>query len=401
MADKFMNSSTNTKDSPACWKVEAEQEVNYSIVLESNIFDIANRTIIDGKEYLPFSPMEPGCRRLIVIDEQVNHLYGDMIRSYFAHHSIATSYCVIRADEAVKDWISVEKVLDAMVEFGIDRRKEPVIAIGGGVLTDIVGFACSIYRRATPFIRIPTTLIGIVDAGVGVKTGVNFRGGKNKIGSYWQSMITYADVTFLQSLPERHIRNGLAEVLKIAAVKSKPLFAMLEEHGESLVSSKLQNGCGLDSTSQAVIRLAIGEMLDELAPNLWESKLKRCVDYGHSFSPAIELGSLQTEPFLLHGEAVNIDMAISTMISYRRGLIGDDECSRTFSVMDQIGLPITHPLLTDKDLLRKSLQDTVHHRNGCQNLPVVDGIGSHRFINDLTEVELFEATAAVQEWSNQ
>lgn len=109
----------------------------------------------------------------------------------------------------------VTAILEAVHQFGIDRRSEPIIAIGGGVCLDVVGLAASLYRRRTPYIRVPTTLLAYVDASVGAKTGVNFAGGKNKLGSYVPPAATFLDCAFFQTLPQRQISNGLAEMLKV------------------------------------------------------------------------------------------------------------------------------------------------------------------------------------------
>ena len=284
-------------------------------------------------------------------------------------------------------------MLEEIETFKLDRRREPVIAIGGGVLTDIVGFACSIYRRNTPFVRVPTTLIGIVDASVGVKTGVNFQTGKNKIGTYFAASRSLLDTSFLGSLDQRHISNGLAEILKIALVKDHELFALLEEHGPAALAGRFQQHT---EAQQHIIDKAIAGMLEELEPNLWEQTLERLVDYGHTFSPTVEMTAL---PELLHGEAVCLDMALTTAISVHRGLVTHDEATRIFNVMGMLGLPVVHPSMT-LDVLVTALIDTTRHRNGLQRLPLPTGIGKAIFVNDLTpsdiEAALTILTGAVE-----
>ncbi len=183
-------SRATTRDGIDCWNVRAVREIAYDVVAAQALFDVTNPTLATAGA-IPAAAKHS--RRLIVIDETVEQLYGDQIRGYFTHYGVRARYHVLEAHEMVKNWDSVDSVIRAMTEAGIDRRSEPVVAIGGGVLLDIVGFAASIYRRSTPYIRIPTTLIGLVDAGVGVKTGVNFGTGKNKIGSYAASAVTYVD----------------------------------------------------------------------------------------------------------------------------------------------------------------------------------------------------------------
>lgn len=286
-------------DGSSHWTVRAMRETTYDVVVSWELFDIANPTLATAGN-VPAAC--PGARRLIVIDSTVDRLYGDKIRHYFLHCGVTAVYHVIEAHEVVKSWDSVSSCVSAMAAAGIDRRNDPVICIGGGVLLDIVGFAASIYRRSTPYIRIPTTLIGLVDAGVGIKTGINFGREKNKIGTYAAPTVSYIDSSFLRTLNRRHIANGLAEIFKLALIKSTDLMFLLERHGNSILDDGFfEAHHTLVATADTIITTAIQLMLEELQPNLWEKNLERCVDFGHTFSPTIEMKDL---PKLLHGEAV-------------------------------------------------------------------------------------------------
>jgi 3-dehydroquinate synthase len=140
-----------------------------------------------------------------------------------------------------------------------------------------------------------------------------------------------------------------------------------------------------------VLHAATQGMLEELQPNLWEAKLERCVDYGHTFSPTVEMRAL---PARLHGEAVCVDMALTTILAYRRGLLTADQRDRVFAVMATLELPTWNSLL-DAETLALALQDTVRHRDGRQRLPIPMGIGSVTFVNDVTPEEL-EIAVAIQ-----
>jgi 3-dehydroquinate synthase len=276
-------------------------------------------------------------------------------------------------------------------------------------LLDIVGFSASAYRRGTPFVRVPTTLIGLVDAGVGVKTGINFHGHKNRLGSYFAAGRTLLDRTFLKTLDRRHISNGLAEILKIALVKDSGLFDLLEQHGPALLDSRLQGDdppyhwehvspherlrAPLPERNIAteVVERAVHGMLEELAPNLWEQVLERVVDYGHTFSPTIEMRAL---PELLHGEAVTIDMALTTVLAEHRGQVSSAQRSRILELIRVLELPTWHPLCTP-DVLLPALRDTVRHRGGTQRLPLPIGIGAAVFVNNVSEQEIVRASATL------
>ncbi|MEV7203815.1 sedoheptulose 7-phosphate cyclase [Streptomyces griseoluteus] len=378
-------------DGPA-WTVEAVRQVRYHVVGSDHLFSTHNTDLLDG---CPEAPLRAGERRLVVIDENVEKLHGARIREYFAFHDVRITVLVLRADETVKQWDAVSRVVDAMNDFGIDRRREPVIAIGGGVLTDVVGFAASLYRRGTPYIRIPTTLIGLVDAGVGVKTGVNYSSGKNRLGTYAPAKVTFLDRSFLRSLDLRHISNGLAEILKMALIRSEDLFALLETYGPAVRADRFQGSTGtLARAADAIFADSIHLMLEELQPNLWESALERCVDYGHTFSPTIEMHAL---PELLHGEAVVIDMALTTALGTLRGDVSQEEADRIFAVIRALGLPLWSDVLEDRGLLEEALRDTVRHRDGQQRLPLPVGIGRHRFVNDVEPAELEAATRVLRQ----
>ncbi|MGW7425175.1 sedoheptulose 7-phosphate cyclase [Streptomyces sp. NPDC054813] len=386
------------------WSVQTSNPVQYEIRACENLLDPEDSTILED------ASGSGGQRRFVVTDRTVDSLYGERIRAYFEHHGVDHRVLVLDDGETHKSMSAVLRVAEEFDAFGIDRRREPVIAIGGGVLMDIVGFAASLYRRSTPFIRIPTTLIGLVDAGVGAKTGVNHNGHKNRLGTYFPADRTLLDRSFLATLGERHISNGLAEILKIALIKDARLFDLLEQHGADLLGTKLQSpaaagptpadvpvdqrlaarGLHLDPATEVVER-AIQGMLEELQPNLWEKVLERVVDYGHTFSPTIEMHAL---PALLHGEAVAVDMALTTVLAERRGLVSAYQRDRILDVMARLGLPTRHALCTPQ-VLGDALRDTVRHRDGKQRLPLPVGIGSAVFVNDVTEAELGAAAEAL------
>ncbi len=375
------------------WNVNSALPVSYQVRIVDGLLELDNRSLLEsGVTDQP--EQDKDIRRLIVIDDKVYQLYGERVHQYLEHHSVTYKILSLSVSEETKTMDSALHVVEAIDQFEVSRRNEPIIAIGGGVLLDIVGLAVSLYRRSTPWVRVPTTLIGLVDAGVGAKTGVNFGNHKNRIGSYFPSQMTLLDRSFLKTLSDRHINNGLAEILKIALVKNKRLFELLEQHGSTLVEERLQGVTDVsDRATIEIIEYAIAGMLEELEPNLWEHKLERLVDFGHSFGPEIEMHAL---PELLHGEAVNIDMALTTMISVRRGLITTQEQERIFALMRKLNLPLYHPLCETR-LLEKALAETVRHRNGLQRVPLGIGIGMACFVNDLQTSELAHASMSLRQ----
>lgn len=365
------------------WQVSAVKPVSYEVRMSENAFDPADEALLE-----PAPAADGSRRRFVVIDARVERLHGERIRAYLDHHGVEYRMHVVEIDETVKEIATVEDIVRAVDAFGIDRRREPLIAVGGGVLMDIVGLVASLYRRGTPVVRVPTTLIGLVDAGVGVKTGVNFNGHKNRLGTYFPASLTLLDRSFLATVDRRHIANGLAEILKMALIKDARLFGLLEAHGPSLLDTRFQGSrWGSGRVAHEVVQRAIHGMLEELQPNLWETRLERVVDYGHTFSPTIEMHAL---PALLHGEAVCVDMALTTVMACRRGLVSETDRDRILTLMDALELPTWNDLL-EPGLLARALADTVRHRDGRQRLPLPVGIGDAVFVNDVTQAELSTA----------
>ncbi|MFI5843813.1 sedoheptulose 7-phosphate cyclase [Catenuloplanes sp. NPDC051500] len=371
------------------WLVRTRKEVSYEVRFRDNVFRP------DRTDVLEIGAGFGGrLRRFVVVDSNVDRLHGHTIRAYFEHHDVDYAMVVVQANEMLKDLDHAALIVEELDRFGIARRREPMIVIGGGVLMDIVGLVASLYRRGTPFVRVPTTLVGLVDAGVGAKTGVNFNGHKNRLGTYAPAALNLLDRSFLSTMDRRHIRNGLAEILKIALVKDFALFELLREYGPLLLDEKFQGVTPAgDRAAIAVLHAATQDMLEELQPNLWEAELERCVDYGHTFSPTVEMLTL---PSLLHGEAVCIDMALTTVMAYRRGLLTEQERNLVLAVMARLELPGWHPLF-HPEVLAHALEDTVRHRDGQQRLPLPVGIGGVTFVNDVTQDELKAAVAMQRE----
>ncbi|AUG80765.1 2-epi-5-epi-valiolone synthase [Kitasatospora sp. MMS16-BH015] len=366
------------------WTVTTALPVTYQVSFSPGVLNPANPA-------LATAGATPG-RRLVVVDATVHALHGHRIRTYFEARGLPHRICVLPAHEQLKTMDSVFRVAEAMEGFGLARRGEPVIAVGGGVLMDVVGLACSLYRRSTPFVRVPTTLIGLVDAGVGAKTGVNFGPHKNRLGTYHPATATLLDPAFLATLDRRHLSNGLAEILKVALIKDRRLFDLLEQGGETLLAQRFQGPAAIGG--EVLVR-AVHGMLQELQPNLWEHRLERSMDYGHSFSPTVEMRAL---PELLHGEAVCVDMALTTVLAQRRGLVEPGQRDRIIELMRRLRLPVWHPLM-EPATLGEALTDTVRHRDGRQRLPLPVGIGEGCFADDLTARELASAAAELKELS--
>jgi len=360
------------------WTIAATLAVSYSVVETPDLLDPANPELAS-------TAVAGAGTTTVCLDAVVDDLHGDRIRGYFAARGVQTRYLVMDSHEEMKTIASVQDVARGLNATGTLRATNPPVAIGGGALLDVVGLASALYRRGVPYVRVPTTLLGQVDVSVAAKTGINFDGYRNRLGSYTPPVRTLIDRTFLATVPERHLVNGMGEILKMALVKDAHLFDLLEEHGRELVERSFDLG----HVADAVIRRSITGMVEELEPNLWEKDLRRAVDFGHSFGPLVEMRAL---PELLHGEAVALDCLYSCALAVVRGLLDEEDAVRAVRVADGIGLPVTHASFADDALLWEALADTVRHRDGRQHLPVLTGIGTHTFLEDVTRDQVRSAT---------
>ena len=362
------------------WSVKAELPVEFVLKYSSDVFNINNHDLLSFGE---------SNRRVVVIDQTVYKLYGQQLQDYFNTFKIELKLFVIDATEQNKDWEHTDQILRFFEDVGVLRR-EAIIVIGGGVLLDLVGFCCSIYRRGIPYVKVPTTLLAIVDASVGVKVAANHFGRRNRIGAYYPPIATLLDKKFIATQDERNIVNGIAEIFKLAVIKDKELFELLEASAEQLITEKFQFG----AVPVRVINSAITGMIEELAPNLWERKLDRCVDFGHSFSPIIEMQNVAT---LQHGEAVVLDCLLSSCLANVRGYVDTETLERIFKTAHSLKLPVFHKDFCKFDLLKKSLSDTMKHRNSNQYLPVPVGIGNYKILNDVTDDDIKKASDIFEE----
>lgn len=358
--------------------VEGYEKIEFSLVYVDGAFDINNTEL--SQSYKRFG------RTLAVVDHNINRLYGNQIRAYFQHYNIDLTIFPVTITEPTKTIATFESIIDAFSDFGL-VRKEPVLIVGGGLVTDVAGFACAAYRRSTNYIRIPTTLIGLIDAGVAIKVAVNHGKQKNRLGAYHAPQKVILDFSFLATLPTEQVRNGMAELVKIAVVSNSEVFELLYEHGDELLRTHFGYIDGTPEIKQIAHRVnyeAIKTMLELETPNLHEIDLDRVIAYGHTWSPTLELAP--TVP-LYHGHAVNIDMALSATIAARRGYITTQERDRILGLMSRIGLAIDHPLL-DIDLLWYATGSITQTRDGLQRAAMPKPIGHCFFVNDLTRAEL-------------
>jgi 3-dehydroquinate synthetase len=321
-----------------------------------------------------------GQKAMLVTTPTVNNLYGKAIAKALQNAGIDLSLKELDCTEESKTLSQAERVCAWAQEVGIDR-KGVLVSLGGGVCMDIVTVAASLIHRGIKYLRVPTTLIGLVDAGIGIKGAVNFGNAKNYLGCYSPPSKVLIAPLFLRTLSEERLREGFAEILKIALVRDGALFELIENDGLALIDSRFED---LSVSAKLILQYSIFTMIDELKSNIYEDQTyERSVDFGHTFSPTIEV---ETQYKLSHGQAVSIDIALSTVLAHHFGLIQIEYRDRILSLMKRLGLPIYTRKLT-ATLCKKSLLRASSYRGGHPNLVLPTDKGKSYFVKDAALID--------------
>ena len=270
---------------------------------------------------------------LIVTNTTVGPLYLETLQQVLDAGSIRHNHIILQDGEQHKTVASVESIIDLLLQKRHDRRTT-VIALGGGVVGDIAGFAASIYQRGVNFIQIPTTLLSQVDSSVGGKTGVNHPLGKNMIGAFFQPQCVVIDIKTLYTLPARELSAGLAEVIKYGLIYDADFFDWLEQNIDDLTKS--------DSDLLAhAIRVSCETKAQVVEQDERESGLRAILNLGHTFGHAIE--TVMGYGNWLHGEAVATGMMMAIDLSIREGLVDESVRSRSSALLEKASLPVKAP----------------------------------------------------------
>ena len=278
------------------------------------------------------TPHLAGRQVMIVTNETIAPRYLELVRRGLPA-DLEVHELVLPDGEATKTLACVSRIWDALLEAGFNRRCT-LIALGGGVIGDMVGFAAASYQRGVAFIQVPTTLLAQVDSSVGGKTGVNHPLGKNMIGAFWQPRAVLIDTATLATLPAAEFSAGLAEVIKYGLIRDADFLAWLEEHMAALRA--------LDPEALAwAIERSCQIKAEIVAADETEQGVRALLNLGHTFGHAIE--AHQGYGSWLHGEAVGVGMLMAADLSRRLGWLGDTEIKRIQAIIDAAGLPLAAP----------------------------------------------------------
>lgn len=277
--------------------------------------------------------LAPGANVAIVTDANVDRTVGERARASLEQAGLKVATIVLPPGEATKCWASVELVCEGLLAAKIERG-DLVVALGGGVIGDLAGFAAAILRRGVRFIQVPTSLLAQVDSSVGGKTGINSPHGKNLIGAFYQPSLVLADTAVLDTLPERELHAGYAEVAKYGLIDNPEFFAWCENNWSGVYA-------GTEARDYAVATSCAAKAA-VVARDETETGDRALLNLGHTFGHALERLTNYDSARLVHGEGVAIGMAQAFRFSARLGLCAQADAARVARHLRQAGLP-THP----------------------------------------------------------
>ena len=341
---------------------------------------IGNGILEQVERILPYLKQK---RVAIVTNETVAPFYLQKFQSAFERNQVSTVTIILPDGEHYKDWKTLNLIYDALLKQNCER-KTTLIALGGGVIGDLTGFAAATYLRGIPFIQVPTTLLAQVDSSVGGKTGINHPLGKNMIGAFYQPLLVLADSATLSTLPDREFRSGIAEVIKYGLIWDDAFFSWLEENMNKLVARDLT------VLNKAICRSC--EIKAEIvAADEFESGVRSLLNLGHTFGHAIEnaMGYGQW----LHGEAVAAGTLVAAELSKRKGLIKETEIVRIKKLFQLANLPVSLPTISPNQYLDLMKLDK-KVEGGKMRFILLNQIGKAAIFDNIPESLVIETMTA-------
>jgi 3-dehydroquinate synthase len=282
------------------------------------------------------------CKTLIITDKNVGALYADIVSKGLAEHKFEVKGVSMEPGEGQKTLQTVEWLYDAFFDHGMDR-KSFVIALGGGVVGDVAGFAASTFMRGVPFIQVPTSLLAQVDSSVGGKVGVNHPRGKNMIGSFYQPVGVFIDTATLSTLPRTELLAGMVEVIKYGIIKDASLFDYVEKNLSKIIELN-------DDALETIISRSCGIKARVVEEDEREAGLRAILNYGHTIGHALE--ALTHYKKYIHGAAVAIGMVYASRIAVNMGLTNETVPMRQISLLKRLEMPTGNREFKPDDIIK-------------------------------------------------
>lgn len=330
-------------------------------------------------------PYIKGKQVCIVTNETVAPLYLAQLKGTLA--GLQVDEVVLPDGEQYKNLETLNRIFDRLLE-SRHNRTTTLIALGGGVVGDMTGFAAAAYQRGVDFIQVPTTLLSQVDSSVGGKTGVNHPLGKNMIGAFHQPNCVLADTGVLRSLPPRELAAGIAEVVKYGLISDYGFFEWLEQNMEALLA------CEREALSYAIER-SCQNKADVVAEDEREGGVRAILNLGHTFGHAIE--TAQGYGRWLHGEAVAAGMVMATDLSWRQGWLRQEDVERVVSLLKRAKLPGAAPADMDADQFISLMAVDKKVMNGQLRLVLLESMGRAVVTSDIEQELLLQTLAQCRE----
>ena len=347
---------------------------SYEVSIEQGIINSV------GKE-LDLMGINKDKKILIISNKEISNLFGEKVINSLKKYSFSADLFNIKAGETFKNLASLNDIYNAAFEVGLDRDSL-MIALGGGIVGDVTGFAAATWLRCIEYIQIPTTLLSMVDSSVGGKTAVNHPKGKNLIGAFYQPKAVFIDPETLVTLPTREFKAGMAEVIKYGIIKDKVLFEYLEneEHRDKILS--LENECLIQIINNSIQTKACIVSEDEK-----ENGIRAILNYGHSFGHVIE--NLCGYGEYLHGEAISIGMKIAGDIATEKNLWLKKDSLRQNNLIESYGLPTQTPKIKKNKVINILMGDK-KVRDGKMRFILPKKIGEVDIFNDIDKSQFLK-----------
>ena len=356
----------------------ASEPTTVRVALGERAYDIVIGRGVIASLGARIAAREPGAKAAIVVDETVAAMHLPAVQAALAAAGIANSVITVPAGERSKCFAEFERVCEALVEARIERD-DVVVALGGGVVGDLTGFAASVVRRGVDFVQVPTSLLAQVDSSVGGKTAINSRHGKNLLGAFHQPVLVLADTALLDSLPSREFSSGYAEVVKYALAEDADFFDWLESNVNAVVA-------GEGGAREYAISMCCRMKAEIVARDERETGDRALLNLGHTFGHAFEAAAGFSKK-LLHGEAVAFGCVLAFEFSRALGISAGNEVGRVARHLAAAGLPtrigdLAGPL-PDVDTLMDLIAQDKKVRRGALTFILVRGIGDAFVAHDV------------------
>ncbi|MBO6638575.1 MAG: 3-dehydroquinate synthase [Roseitalea sp.] len=346
-------------------------------------YDIIIGPGVLGETGTRLAALAPDARCAIVTDENVAALHLDTLHDSLSDTGLRSTSLIVPPGEATKDFRNLQQTVEALLDARLERG-DLVIALGGGVIGDLTGFAAAVTRRGMGFVQVPTSLLAQVDSSVGGKTGINAPQGKNLVGAFYQPRIVIADTAVLDTLPAREFRAGYAEVAKYGLINDAAFFAWLEDNLEAIVAGGAARTQAIAASCRA--KAAI------VARDEREAGERALLNLGHTFGHALEGITGYRSDVLVHGEGVAIGMVLAHAFSVRMNLCSPDDEERVTTHLERAGLPTdltpVRDHMPDADALMDFIAQDKKVSRGALTFILTRGVGQAFVARDVPPSEV-------------